>query len=128
MDGLSVSVVPKERAGMAAGIFGTVRVAGEGLALASVLAVLGVLIEGRLPAASGEVRELAQSATRLATGDLVGAGAVRPFVSTPTLITAYETAFSHLAYGLAGLTVVLAGIVLVALRQDSESLNPIRRP
>lgn len=31
MDGLSISVVPKERAGMAAGIFGTVRVAGEGL-------------------------------------------------------------------------------------------------
>ena len=36
MDGLSVSVVPKERAGMASGIFSTTRVAGEGIALALV--------------------------------------------------------------------------------------------
>lgn len=34
MDGLSVSVVPVSRAGMAAGIFSTVRVAGESIALA----------------------------------------------------------------------------------------------
>ncbi len=40
MDGLSVSVVPVQRAGMAAGIFGTVRVAGEGIALAAVTARL----------------------------------------------------------------------------------------
>ena len=40
MDGLSVSVVPKERAGMATGIFSTTRVAGEGIALAIVGAVL----------------------------------------------------------------------------------------
>lgn len=44
MDGLSVSVVPKERAGMAAGIFNTVRVAGEGIALAVVAAVLTSLL------------------------------------------------------------------------------------
>ena len=31
MDGLSVRVVPKERAGIATGIFGTARVAGEGI-------------------------------------------------------------------------------------------------
>lgn len=40
MDGLAVSVVPKERAGMATGIFSTTRVAGEGVALAIVSAVL----------------------------------------------------------------------------------------
>jgi MFS family permease len=44
MDGLSVSVVPVQRAGMAAGIFGTVRVAGEGIALAAVTALLALLI------------------------------------------------------------------------------------
>ncbi|MGM3304349.1 hypothetical protein ACS26S_27150, partial [Bacillus cereus group sp. BC12] len=43
MDGLSVSVVPKERAGMATGIFSTTRVAGEGIALAIVGAVLAGL-------------------------------------------------------------------------------------
>jgi hypothetical protein len=41
MDGLAVSVVPKERAGMATGIFNTTRVAGEGIALAIVTALLG---------------------------------------------------------------------------------------
>ena len=40
MDGLSVSVIPKERAGMAAGIFNTTRVASEGVALAITVAVL----------------------------------------------------------------------------------------
>ncbi|CAB3773637.1 hypothetical protein LMG29542_07354 [Paraburkholderia humisilvae] len=42
MDGLSVSVVPKERAGMATGIFSTTRVAGECIALATVSAIMAV--------------------------------------------------------------------------------------
>lgn len=49
MDDLSVSVVPKERAGMAAGIFNTVRVASEGIALASVVAMLASLLHTNLP-------------------------------------------------------------------------------
>lgn len=49
MDDLSVSVVPTERAGMAAGIFNTVRVAGEGIALASVAVMLASLLHTNLP-------------------------------------------------------------------------------
>ena len=52
MDGLSVSVVPVQRAGMAAGIFGTVRVAGEGIALATVTALFALLIGHQLQGAS----------------------------------------------------------------------------
>ncbi len=48
MDGLAVSVVPRERAGMATGIFSTTRVAGEGLALAIVGAGLSALTAHRL--------------------------------------------------------------------------------
>lgn len=44
MDGLAVSVVPTERAGMATGIFSTARVAGEGVALAATRAVLLSLV------------------------------------------------------------------------------------
>lgn len=44
MDGLAVSVVPKERAGMATGIFSTTRVAGEGLAIAIVSVLLTLFI------------------------------------------------------------------------------------
>ncbi len=43
MDGLSVSVVPNDRAGMASGIFGTTRVAGEGTGLAIGTAILAAL-------------------------------------------------------------------------------------
>lgn len=45
MDALSVSVVPQDRAGMATGIFSTVRVAGEGIALAMVSTLLMSLID-----------------------------------------------------------------------------------
>jgi hypothetical protein len=41
LDGLSVSVVPKDRSGMASGIFNTSKVAIEGIALAIVTAALG---------------------------------------------------------------------------------------
>ena len=40
MDGLAISAVPVAKAGMAAGLFNTVRVAGEGIALAIVSAVI----------------------------------------------------------------------------------------
>lgn len=41
MDGLSVSVVPGDRSGMASGIYNTSKVANEGIALAIVTAVIG---------------------------------------------------------------------------------------
>jgi len=60
MDGLAVSVVPRERAGMASGIFNTVRVAGEGIALALVGA--GLHGTGRMaarPPAGASRRDIA---------------------------------------------------------------------
>lgn len=53
MDNLSVSVVPPERAGMATGIFSTVRVAGEGVALASVSMLFSQLLLHQLAASGG---------------------------------------------------------------------------
>ena len=50
MDGLAVSVVEKERAGMATGIFNTVRVSGDGVAIALVGALLAALVVAALPA------------------------------------------------------------------------------
>lgn len=68
MDGLSVSVVPVQRAGMAVGMFGTVRVAGEGIALAAVTALLAWLIGRHLPLAWPEAK--ASAAMHLVTGAL----------------------------------------------------------
>lgn len=110
MDGLAVSVVPSERAGMATGIFSTVRVAGEGVALAIVSAVLSALTASHL--AGEHVREGAQ---KLVTGDLAGAARALPHLARPALIQGYGEAFATLLLLLAGITVVTAAVVFVFL-------------
>ncbi|NHL64912.1 MFS transporter [Burkholderia ambifaria] len=116
MDGLSVSVVPKERAGMATGIFSTTRVAGEGIALAVVGAVLATLAHGDLrrmaPGTSGAPL---RAAARLATGDLAGAAAVLPGVDRAALLASYTHAFDRLLIGLEVVTVLCAGVVFAFL-------------
>ncbi|MGO3622131.1 MAG: MFS transporter [Pseudomonas helleri] len=111
MDGLSVSVVPKERAGMATGIFGTTRVAGEGISLAIVSALLAVLIQRHLPSQS------AGAAQYLATGDLSQATGVAQGLEQAVLGAAYLQAFQVLLYGLAALTVAVALLILWFLRE-----------
>ncbi|MBN3857033.1 MFS transporter [Paraburkholderia sp. Ac-20340] len=125
MDGLSVSVVPKERAGMATGIFSTTRVAGEGVALATVNAVLAVLTEThlaqRIPADRASLNE---AAARLASGDLTQAAHWLPIASTTILQHAYADAFATVLKGLAAITLLCAAIILVFLgprRRDTES-------
>lgn len=110
MDGLAVSVVPPQRAGMAAGIFSTVRVAGEGVALAVVGSTLTALIAARLPV------EMQAAAPLLATGRLGEATAVHAAMPSGALVMAYEQAFSQLAQGLALVTVLTAVVLLVLLR------------
>ena len=76
MDGLSVSVVPTERAGMAAGIFNTSKVANEGLALAVVTAVLGILTTHNATRIAPKITDqaiLPEIAQRMVAGDLVHA-------------------------------------------------------
>jgi hypothetical protein len=118
MDGLSVSVVPKERAGMATGIFSTTRVAGEGIALAIAGAVLAALARsglGQAAGAAGTPDATLRAAARLATGDLAGAAAVLPGVGHAALIASYTHAFDRLLTGLAVVTVLCAGVVFVFL-------------
>ena len=126
MDGLSVSVVPKERAGMATGIFSTTRVAGEGLALAMVSAALAAIVAFRLRAALPASAEaaggsgLAAAAQRLATGDLAGAAAGLPGVPLALLREHYVAAFQWLTEGLALVTVLAALATLVYLRSSDR--------
>ncbi|MBV4493080.1 MFS transporter [Pseudomonas oryzicola] len=116
MDGLAVSVIPKEQAGMAAGIFNTTRVAGEGVALAITIALLSALVGnglGRvLPA--GNYRELAQ---RLVMGDLSQVQGIDPLL----LKTAYVEGFSALMVVLIGFTVLSAGAAFFLLGRDNEA-------
>lgn len=118
MDGLSVSVVPKERAGMATGIFSTTRVAGEGIALAIVGAVLAGFARTGLTQAAGAVGTpdaTLRAAARLATGDLAGAAVALPGVGHAALLASYTHAFDRLLIGLAVVTVLCAGVVFAFL-------------
>ncbi|KWF09582.1 MFS transporter [Burkholderia pseudomultivorans] len=121
MDGLSVSVVPKSRAGMATGIFSTTRVAGEGIALAIVGAVLAALAHAGLQQALGAAGTndaadaTIRAAARLATGDLAGAAAALPGVGQAVLLASYAHAFDRLLIGLAVVTLLCAVVVFVFL-------------
>ncbi|WP_103705368.1 MFS transporter [Paraburkholderia eburnea] len=113
MDGLSVSVVPKERAGMAAGIFSTTRVAGEGIALAIATAVLAALVHTSLAhvvadaGAQGAAR-VAEAAHRITAGDMAHAAAILPEVSRRALALSYADAFTSLLHVLIVITLLAA--------------------
>lgn len=117
MDGLSISVVPKERAGMATGIFSTTRVAGEGIALAIVGAMLaGFVAQGITRIAPNATPDTAGLAVqRLATGDLHRALLALPDTHAAQLTALYAHAFYLLLLWLAAITCVSAVIVYAAL-------------
>jgi len=115
MDGLAISVIPKERAGMAAGIFNTTRVASEGVALAITAAVLSTLVahhlRGSVPAA-----DLSSIAQGLVMGDIQHASAAVP---VEVLRTAYTAGFNTLLQLLAGFTLLTATVVFLFLGRRS---------
>lgn len=108
MDGLAVSVVPKKRAGMATGIFSTTRVAGEGIAIAAVVALLTLFIQVHLPQehSTAEI----ETAQMLAMGNLAEASRLSND-SVPALIRAYADGFRWLT-NLLILVTLAAGIVV----------------
>ncbi|WP_323152454.1 MFS transporter [Stenotrophomonas maltophilia] len=120
MDGLSVSVVPVQRAGMAAGIFGTVRVAGEGIALAAVTALLALLIGRQLQGASPA--SLVRAGAYLATGAREQAQALLPAMSRMQLQHASSEALATLLRVLALLTAACAALLHLLLRKRKDAL------
>ncbi|MEN4922611.1 MFS transporter [Achromobacter spanius] len=130
MDGLAVSVVPKERAGMAAGIFSTSRVAGEGLALAIVSAMLAALTARHLAAAAPDAASAGAAAQRLVAGDAAGAMALLPSLPRAELALASGQAFSALLWVLCAVTVATAAAVFLFIGRegrDRAGLGPARR-
>lgn len=124
MDGLSLDVVPEGRAGMASGIFNTTRVAGEGLILAVVGGLLGLLIRGQLPEGLAvQPGHLAGAAQGMAAGDLSRAMALLTGVDRDELVQAYAEAFKTTSHGLALATSICALLVLVLLRTDEMRLK-----
>lgn len=125
MDGLSVSVVPKERAGMAAGIFSTTRVAGEGIALAIATAVLAALSHAGLAevmpqADAGTAERVAEAAQRLTNGDMTHAAAALPQVPLQVLAHSYTQAFTSLLHVLIVITLLSAFAVFAFLSRTAQ--------
>lgn len=118
MDGLAVSVVPKERAGMATGIFSTTRVAGEGVALAVVTALLSGFTQMKLGPVVGE--NSAAVAQRLVTGNVAEAGDIVPSIARGDLLQAYSDAFGMLLWLLTAITAATAVVVFVYLGRGAE--------
>lgn len=119
MDGLALSVVPKERAGMAAGIFNTTRVAGEGVALAMALAILSTLIEGQLAQGLADWSAPARLALaqQVALGDLENL----PLATSAVLQGAYLHSFATLLQGASLVTALIGLVTLLMLRPTRPS-------
>lgn len=118
MDGLAISVIPKERAGMAAGIFNTTRVAAEGVALAITVALLTALVShhlsisdlGKLPAV-----DYSTIAQRLVMGDIQHANTDASEIPLTILHSAYTSGFKSLLQLLAVFTLFTAVVVFLFL-------------
>lgn len=121
MDGLAVSVVPKERAGMATGIFSTTRVAGEGVALAVVTALLSAFTQMNLGPAAGE--HAAGAAQRLVTGNVAAAGSMVPSMARAAMLQAYNDAFSTLLWLLSAITAATAVVVFLYLGKSADVID-----
>ncbi|MGG4603888.1 MFS transporter [Paenalcaligenes sp. Me131] len=123
MDAMAVSVVNADRVGMATGIFNTVRVSADGVAIAVVSVLLATLIQqslvldvGALPAEA-----VIKGAGLAALGELRAAAELLPGAEA-ALAHSYAESFVHVLYALAGLAVCVAITVFLLLRgQGSES-------
>ncbi|WP_347900826.1 MFS transporter [Pseudomonas purpurea] len=123
MDGLSISVVPTNRAGMATGIFNTTRVAGEGIALAITMTLLVELTSHALRLRIPELQESEQVtsiAQHLVTGDLRYASAF----PLHAVRQASNDAFRVLLQMLASFTLMTAIAVAVFLRRPAQVYTP----
>lgn len=114
MDGLAVSVVPKEQAGMAAGIFNTTRVAGEGIALAISIAMLTTLVNNNLLRLQPQ-SDNGELVRRLVMGDMSHS----KNLDHSLVLAAYQAGFSTLLLMLITFTVVSAGAAFFFLKHPS---------
>lgn len=116
MDGMAVSVVEKERAGMATGIFNCVRVSADGIAIAVAGALLAFLIQGGLLGALGaaDPAVVIEAANRAALGDLTQATALVPG-ERALLLATYDHAFRWVLYVLAAASALTALLVFALL-------------
>ena len=122
MDGMALSVVETERAGMATGIFNTVRVSADGVALALAGSLLAGLIGAGLARQLPADLSVLAAASRAALGDIQQA--TQLLGGQEALLRAsYDAAFRQLLVGLAVLAVALAALAPYLLRKDGAQAS-----
>ncbi len=122
MDALAVSVVTPERVGMATGIFNTVRVSADGVAIAMISALLATLIQNGMEleiGASISSAALLEASSRIALGELHAAVSILPEHGA-LLLQRYAESFTIVMYVLAGIAALIAYAVYVLLRERRE--------
>lgn len=125
MDNAAVSTVPVSRAGAAAGIFNTMRITGESLAVSAAAALLSTLTARRLGAEGTDVRRLAGQAVQ---------GHVDP-AHHALLVDGVTRAFHAVGLCLAVLSTVGAILTYIALAPapsaegapEREAIGPVER-
>ncbi|MFY0479432.1 MFS transporter [Achromobacter marplatensis] len=125
MDAMAVSVVAPRNVGMATGIFNTVRVSADGIAIAVVSALLALLIQAPLTAAlpaATDGKAILMAANRAALGQLHEAAALLPG-ATALLQQSYDDAFRHVLHALAGIAVLTALAVYALLGRRRPAAN-----
>lgn len=127
MDGMAVSVVSNERAGMATGIFNAVRVSADGIAIAIAGALLAILIQGGLLGALSAVNPatVTEASNRVALGDLNQSTALLPGARS-LVLTTYDNAFRLVLYILAAssaLTAIPVFALLGRSRAHDEAMG-----
>jgi len=124
VDGVAVTSVAPERAGMAAGMFNTMRLAGEAVAITVMSTVMVSLLQGRVAAGLHNYgrpsADAASLANRVATGNLAGAAnSVPPALRAPFhrfLADSYTGAFQSVLWLLAAVCAVATVVVYLLLR------------
>jgi MFS family permease len=129
IDGVAISSVEPERAGMAACMFNTMRLASEAIAIAGIGSVLVTLVQDRLsdgidrfPAASGDVGGLAN---KVVGGDVAGqtsaAGGADNAAFGRFLADGYTDALHTVLWVVAAICAVGAAIVFVILADRNSA-------
>jgi MFS family permease len=123
MDGLSVTVVPKDKSGMASGIFNTTKVASEGITLAMVNALLAALVlfsVKQTVSGTGENQHIGEASRQLAAGNLDQATRMLAPLSRHTLSSAYDASFTLLLYIMVIITLAAAVSVFILLSPKGD--------
>lgn len=126
MDAMAVSVVSADRVGMATGIFNTVRVSADGVAIAVVSVLLATLIQQNLLLDTDMLvaENVIKGAGLAALGELRAAATLLPGLEAE-LARSYALSFVHVLYALAGLATLIAVLVFVLLRQQSSTMQQV---